>query len=122
QRLQEITSGDMPVAIFDVTGSQAAINNALQYLAHGGRYILIGLQKNELIFSHPEFHKREATLMSSRNATRKDFEYVIECISKKSINPLTFITHRVKFEQVKDVFEQWLDPATGVIKAIVEND
>lgn len=122
QRLQDITSGDMPTVIFDATGNQAAINNALQYLAHGGRYILIGLQKNELIFSHPEFHKRETTLMSSRNATRQDFEYVIQCISNKGIDPLALITHRVKFEEVKNVFEQWLDPASGVIKAIVEND
>lgn len=122
QQLQDITSGDMPTVIFDATGSQAAINNALQYLAHGGRYVLIGLQKNELIFSHPEFHKRETTLMSSRNATKQDFEFVIRSISNKSINPIQFITHRVKFEEVKDVFEQWLDPATEVIKAVVENE
>lgn len=122
ERLQDITKGEMPTVIFDATGNQAAINNALQYLAHGGRYVLIGLQKNDLIFNHPEFHKREATLMSSRNATRLDFEFVIKSISNKYINPLTFITHRVKFEEVKNVFEQWLDPANGVIKAMVDND
>ncbi|MES1222185.1 MAG: zinc-binding alcohol dehydrogenase family protein, partial [Bacteroidota bacterium] len=77
ERLAEITNGDMPTVIIDATGNQSAINNALQYLAHGGTYVLIGLQRDEIIFSHPEFHKRESTLMSSRNATRKDFEYVI---------------------------------------------
>lgn len=120
--LPDITKGDMPTVIFDATGNQHVINNALQYLAHGGKYVLIGLQKNELIFNHPEFHKRESTLMSSRNATRQDFEFVIQSISNRSVNPLSFITHRVKFEQVKDVFEEWLDPANGVIKAVVENE
>lgn len=121
-RLAAITNGDMPTVVIDATGNQQAINNALQYLAHGGRYVLIGLQKNELIFSHPEFHKRETTLMSSRNATREDFELVIQAIKNKYINPLDYITHRVKFDKVKNVFEGWLDPATGVIKAMIENE
>ena len=70
QQLQEITGKDMPTVVIDATGNLKAINNALQYLAHGGRYVLVGLQKEAFSFSHPEFHKRETTLMSSRNATR----------------------------------------------------
>src|SRR6185503_6743165 len=73
-QLKEITNGDMPTVVIDATGNQSAVNGAFQYLAHGGRLVLIGLQKGEISFSHPEFHKREATLMSSRNATRADFE------------------------------------------------
>jgi threonine dehydrogenase-like Zn-dependent dehydrogenase len=60
--------------------------------------------------------------MSSRNATRDDFDHVIHCMKSNLINPLTYITHRVKFETVKDVFEDWLYPANGVIKAMVEKD
>ena len=120
EQLKEITKGDMPTVAIDATGNQKAINNALQYVAHGGRYVLIGLQKNELIFSHPEFHKRETTLMSSRNATREDFEHVMDCMKKKLINPSTYITHRAKFDEVKDEFENWLKPESGVIKAMVE--
>jgi 2-desacetyl-2-hydroxyethyl bacteriochlorophyllide A dehydrogenase len=120
QQLKEITNGDMPTVVIDATGNQKAINGALQYVAHGGKYVLIGLQKNELIFSHPEFHKRETTLMSSRNATRKDFEHVMNCMKRGLINPSTYITHRVRFDEVKDEFENWLDSATGVIKAMVE--
>ncbi len=121
-RLAEITNGDMPTVVIDATGSQKAINNALQYLAHGGRFVLIGLQKEAISFSHPEFHKRETTLMSSRNATREDFEHVIGSMKKGLVDPTTYITHRVKFGGLKDVFESWLDPATGVIKALVELD
>jgi len=119
ERLIEITSGDMPTAVIDATGSQKAINNAFQYMAHGGRFVLIGLQKGEISFSHPEFHKREASLMSSRNATREDFEHVMTCMKNGLIDPKTYITHRVGFEEVKDNFESWLDPANGVIKAMV---
>ena len=121
-RLREITNNDMPTVIIDATGNLTAIESAFQYLAHGGKYILVGLQKGEISFSHPEFHKREATLMSSRNATRQDFEQVIDAMKKGLVKPTTYITHRVNFEQVKDNFESWLNPTNGVIKAIVNFD
>ena len=121
-RLNEITNGDMPTVIIDATGSQQAINNALQYLAHGGRFVLVGLQKEVFSFSHPEFHKRESTLMSSRNATREDFIQVIDCIKNGTIDPAIYITHRAKFENLLNVFETWMNPANGVIKAVVEFD
>lgn len=120
EQLLDITHGDMPTVIIDATGNLKAINNSLQYLAHGGRYVLIGLQKEAMSFSHPEFHKRETTLMSSRNATREDFDHVIHSIKKGLINPSIYITHRARFDEVKNNFESWLDPANGVIKAMVE--
>jgi threonine dehydrogenase-like Zn-dependent dehydrogenase len=118
-QLQQITNGDMPTVLIDATGNQKAINNAFQYMAHGGRYVLVGLQKGEITFSHPEFHKQEATLMSSRNATREDFEHVISSMKQGWVSPTTYITHRVPFDCVKEEFESWLDPANGVIKAMV---
>jgi 2-desacetyl-2-hydroxyethyl bacteriochlorophyllide A dehydrogenase len=120
KRLQEITNNDMPTVVIDATGSLKAINNAFQYMAHGARYVLVGLQKNEISFSHPEFHKREATLMSSRNATKEDFSLVMDSMQKGLVNPATYITHRVLFEEVQHDFASWLKPETGVIKAMVE--
>ncbi|KQS30799.1 zinc-binding alcohol dehydrogenase family protein [Dyadobacter sp. Leaf189] len=122
ERLAEITNGEMPTVIIDATGSLRAINTAFTYLAHGGSYVLVGLQKGDITFSHPEFHKREATLMSSRNATREDFEHVIKNMKNGQVDPKTYITHRVTFGEVKDTFESWLDPAKGVIKAMVSLD
>ncbi len=119
-QLREITNGDMPTVVIDATGSLKAINQGFHYLAHGGRYILIGLQKGDISFSHPEFHKREATLMSSRNATRQDFDHVIDVLKRGLIKPSTYITHHVSFDDVKSNFQSWLDPTTGVIKAMVE--
>jgi 2-desacetyl-2-hydroxyethyl bacteriochlorophyllide A dehydrogenase len=117
-KVAAITGGDMPSVVIDATGNQKAINNAFRFMAHGARYVLIGLQKGEISVSHPEFHKREGTLMSSRNATRPDFEYVIDCIKKGLIDPNVFITHRLGFTEVKEAFPVLFQ--TGeVIKAVV---
>jgi len=120
EQLMSITNGDMPSVVIDATGNQKAINNLFQYMSHGAKYILVGLQKEMISFSHPEFHKREATLMSSRNATREDFEFVIECIKKGKINYKAYITHHIPFSEVKNKFENLMNPAEGNIKAIVE--
>ncbi|WP_295771274.1 zinc-binding alcohol dehydrogenase family protein [uncultured Mucilaginibacter sp.] len=118
--LREITGGEYPTVVIDATGSRAAINNGFNYLAHGGRYVLVGLQKGDINVSHPEFHKREATLMSSRNATRQDFEVVMNAMKNKLVNPANYITHKTTFAKLKDDFPNWLNPASGVIKAMVE--
>jgi len=104
----------MPTVVIDATGNQKAINNAINYMAHGARFVLI--------FNHPEFHKRESTLMSSRNAIIEDFEHVISSMKEGLVGPANYITHRVTFENVKEEFETWLDPGNGVIKAMVELD
>ncbi|SOD80038.1 2-desacetyl-2-hydroxyethyl bacteriochlorophyllide A dehydrogenase [Spirosoma fluviale] len=119
EQLAAITNGDMPTVVIDATGSLRAINTAFSYLAHTGRYVLVGLQKGDISVSHPELHKREATLMSSRNATRADFDHVITSMKAGLVKPTTYITHRVGFDKIVQEFDSWLDPANGVIKAMV---
>lgn len=120
ERLRAITSSDMPSVVIDATGNQRAINEAFYYLSHGGRYVLVGLQKGDLIVSHPEFHKRESTLMSSRNATVKDFQEVMASLKSGAIQPANYITHKIQFEELPQKFPGLLDPSSGVIKAVVE--
>ncbi len=119
EALKLITRNNMPTVVIDATGNLDAINNAFVYLAHGGRYVLVGLQKEQISFSHPEFHKREATLMSSRNANVSDFEHVMECIKNGLVQPTNYITHKVAFDEVATQFETWLHPNSKVVKAVV---
>ena len=85
-------------------------------------YEIHGVHLKCQVCTHDEFHKREATLMSSRNANREDFEHVIRAMKRGEVKPTNYITHRVPFSAVKDEFASWLDPATGVVKAMVELD
>lgn len=49
EQVKAITNGDFPTVVMDATGNLKAINNGIQYLAHGGRYVLIGLQKEAFL-------------------------------------------------------------------------
>lgn len=120
ERLKAITNNAMPTVVFDATGNLKAINQAFQFLAHTGRYVLVGLQKEYISFSHPEFHKREATLMSSRNASKQDFAQVISYLQSRLVNPSNYISHRFDFEGIAADFAQISMPENACIKAIIE--
>ena len=50
-----------------------AMERGFGFVAHGGSYVLVSIVQGNISFSDPEFHKRETTLLSSRNATLTDF-------------------------------------------------
>lgn len=106
--------------VIDATGNKAAIESGFAKIAHGGQYILIGLQKEAISFIHPEFHKREATLMSSRNATIEDFQYVMDLMRNKQIDVKPFITHRMEWSEVGAEFQSIHEPARKIIKAVIQ--
>ncbi|UCH13189.1 MAG: zinc-binding alcohol dehydrogenase family protein [Bacteroidales bacterium] len=120
EQIKEITRGDWPTKVFDATGNADAIMGGFEYLAHGGKYVLVGIQKGDICFNHPSFHKRETTLMSSRNATREDFEHVINSMKGGLIKAQSYITHRIPFDDAVNAFDTLTKPGSGVFKAILE--
>lgn len=118
--VERITGGDFPSVVFDATGNPASMNQAIQYLGHGGRLVFIGHHKGLIEIANPEFHKRETTLMGSRNATKRDLVEVIEALSTNKVVIKPFITHRASLEDVPGVFDEWLEPDSGLIKAMIE--
>jgi len=120
KEIESITDGDYPLVVFDATGNAKSMMNAINFVAHGGRLILVSLVKENITFYDPDFHRREMTLIGSRNATREDMEHVVQSIETGKVDASSFITHRAPFDRMIGVFESWLKPETGVIKAIVE--
>ncbi|MCF8714708.1 zinc-binding alcohol dehydrogenase family protein [Joostella atrarenae] len=118
EKIAKITNGDMATAVFDATGFKGALEVGPDYMAHGGRYILVGLSKGDLVFNHPKIHAKETTIMCSRNATTEDFEHVISVLDQFPTE--SFITHHVDFTDMIAHFDSWTNPETGVIKAMVK--
>ncbi|GAL64808.1 zinc-binding alcohol dehydrogenase family protein [Algibacter lectus] len=117
KQIEEITNGDLATAVFDASGNKFALEACPDYMSHGGRFVLVGLSKGELTYTHPKVHAKEMTLMCSRNATTEDFEHVISVLDQFSTE--SFITHSVPFTEMIANFDSWLKPETGVIKATV---
>ncbi|PZX48337.1 zinc-binding alcohol dehydrogenase family protein [Algoriphagus chordae] len=118
-QISKITSGDLCAIVFDATGHKAALESGPNYMSHGGKYLLVGLSKGDLVFNHPAIHAKETTILCSRNATLEDFQEVISILREGKFPTDSFITHTVDFKDMIANFDGWLDPANGVIKATV---
>jgi 2-desacetyl-2-hydroxyethyl bacteriochlorophyllide A dehydrogenase len=120
QTVSDITSGDLPTVVFDATGSPESMMRAFQYVAHGGRLVFVGLFQGDVTFHDPHFHRREMTLLSSRNSTAHDFRRIIALMEEGKVNTTPWITHRAALDDMISQFEGWLDPANRVLKAVIE--
>jgi threonine dehydrogenase-like Zn-dependent dehydrogenase len=118
--LADLTDGASPEVVFDATGNARSMADAVQYAAHGGTLVYVGLVNGDVPLSDPEFHKRELTLLSSRNATRDDFETVYGAVRDGFIDVSRYVTHRIAFDEVPEAFPAITRPEAGAIKALIE--
>ncbi len=117
--LRGYLNGNLPTVIFDATGDSESMKNAFNYVAFGGKLVFVGLFIGDVTFHDPLFHRREITLLASRNSLPKDFKNIIQLMESGKIDTAAWLTHHADFDDLPTVFNQWLDPASGVIKAIV---
>ena len=117
--LSEMTAGAMFDQVFDATGNIHAMRAGLAYVAHGGSYTLVGVCKDELVFADPEFHKRETTLIASRNALSVDFDHVIASIRAGAIPTAHIQTQSLTIDEAPIRIPELIVDADAVLKAIV---
>lgn len=120
ERLRYLTQGDLFDVVFDASGNREAMEAGFSYVGHGGSYVLLSIVNGNVAFSDPDFHRREMTLLSSRNATACDFARVTQAMRDGSIPTHALNTHRAKLTQFAETLPVWMSPSAGVIKAIVE--
>lgn len=118
--LVRLTDGDYFDVVIDATGNAAAMEAGFLRLAHAGTYVLVSVVQDDIRFADPEFHKRETTLLASRNATQEDFAQVVAAMKAGRIPVEALGTHRATLADLPDALPRWTDPAVGVIKALVE--
>ena len=119
-QLQALLGGDLPTTVFDATGSPKSMMQAVQYVANGGKLVYVSLVQADLTFTDPELHRRELTLLRSRNALAADFVWAMQMVEDGRINLGPWITHRAPADAMVGEFPSWLNPDRGVVKAVVE--
>jgi len=120
EQLRALTNGQFAEVVVDATGSNQSMAGALAYCAFVGRLVYVGITQQEISFLHaPILHRREISIMASRNALPADFTRIIALIEEGKIDTVPWITHHAAFAEMIEVFPSWLKPETGVIKAVV---
>lgn len=120
EELHALTGGDFYDVVLDATGNARAMERSFQFISHGGKYVMVSVVRDNITFSDPEFHKREATLLGSRNATMEDFETVLNAMRAGQVPTAALNTHRMPLAEVPTAFATLMDPTQGVVKALIE--
>lgn len=118
--LKELSDGELADVVFDATGSPAAMQAGFGLAGQAGRYVLVSIVKADISFHDPDFHRKELTLLASRNATRADFDQVTRLMESGRLKADAMISHRAELADVPERMPIWCTPATGVIKAMIE--
>jgi len=119
-RLEEITNGNLADVVIDATGSNKSMSTCFDFGGYTSRIVYVGITTENLTFPHaPVFHRREQTLLASRNALPEDFTEIIKIIEAGDVDTNLWITHRLDITEVPEGFAKFTDPKLGAIKAVI---
>lgn len=109
-----------PVAdvIFDATGNPGSMAAALHLARFGGRVCYVGITPEPVQLDDPLFHRRELTLLASRNALPANFTRIIHLIESGKIDTRPWISHPCSFDDLPARMDALVQPESGVIKAV----
>ena len=104
--------------VFDATGNAAAMNRSFEFVAFGGKLVFVGLMQGQVTFDDPLFHRREMTILASRNSAGA-FPAIIAAIEAGRIDTAPWITHRMTLRDVPERFAD-LPKQPGLVKAMID--
>ncbi len=105
--------------VFDATGNPNSMAATLRFARFTGRIVYVGITKEPVLIDDPLFHRRELSLLASRNAVAADFPRILAMIQSGQINTRPWISHRCQFSELPSQMDTWLLPESRVIKAVV---
>lgn len=118
-QLRQIGGGDLPNVIIDATGNAKSMASTFDLASHAGRIVFVGLFQGDLTFNDPNFHRRELTLLASRNSMPSTFRAIIRLVENGRVDTKPWITHRLALADVPAVFPKDVAGNPAVLKAMI---
>ena len=106
--------------VFDATGNASVMAQSLRRVAFGGRLVFVGLTRDPVVLDDALFHKREITVIASRNSVGQ-FPRIIGMLEQGAIRIDNWITEHLSLIDLPREFEKLID-RPHLIKAIVDMD
>jgi threonine dehydrogenase-like Zn-dependent dehydrogenase len=97
RKIADLTSGEMPVMVFEATENKHSVGNSFNFLANSGRLVRVGLFQGNVTFHRPDAHRYKLTLLCSRNGA--DSRRIIARLKASKIDISLCVTHRVIFAE-----------------------
>jgi threonine dehydrogenase-like Zn-dependent dehydrogenase len=105
--------------VLEATGSIRAMNASIFHTRNGGSYTLVGVITGDLVWPDAEVHRRELTIRGSRNATRADFDHVMDSMRGGEVPTDQLATHETTLDDAVTDLPRWVHQREGLVKAII---
>jgi len=117
---EEAQQEEASMLVFDCTGDKSSMEGSIQLLQQGGKLIFVGLINNTISLFDPDLHRREATILASRNSTPAEHHRVLDLMESGKIDVSAWPTDFVRPEAMEKKFPLWLHREAGVVKAVID--
>lgn len=104
--------------VFDATGNAQAMKDSVALVAPGGVLVYVGLTKGPVCFDDSIFHRREMTLMASRNSFGL-FPRIIQLMEEGKVDTSHWVTERLSLSEVPSQFSS-LSTNPEIVKSVIE--
>ncbi len=111
---------DLLDCVFECTGEQDAMDQALHLLKPGGMLLLIGIPgaSNRVSFDINIMRRNEICIQNVRRQNNR-VQPAIDLIASKRVDVKKMVTHRFALDQTKEAFDLVADYRDGVVKAMI---
>ncbi|RKF17948.1 galactonate oxidoreductase [Alginatibacterium sediminis] len=120
ESLRSHFNGELACTVLDASGNKQSMTNSVNLIRHGGKIVFIGLYIGDLQLDDPTFHKKETTLIASRNATSDDFDMVIKYFEDGALSESMMLNQTFDFATVGLDYEQSVVNNKTLIKGVIQ--
>ncbi len=111
---------ELPTIVYDCTGNPQSMKDAFHLVSAGGKLVFVGLFIGDVSFHDPDpFHRREITLLSSRNAVPTEHEEIMKNVEAGRIRTEHWVGDACSVSSMLDRFPVWTSAESGILKAVV---
>ncbi|EFA4826523.1 zinc-binding alcohol dehydrogenase family protein [Escherichia coli] len=120
EELKHCFDGQLACTLLDATGNKHSMSRSVDLIRHGGKIVFVRLYIGELVLDDPTFHKKETTLLASRNATREDFECVINFMAAGVLPEQLMVNKEYDFYQIGHRYKEDVVENKSLVKGIIK--
>lgn len=106
--------------VFDCTGDRESMEESIQLLEQGGKLIFVGIVNQQVSLFDPDLHRREATILASRNSTPAEHHRTMHLMESGAMDVSGWPTELAKPEQMGERFPLWVRKEAGIVKAVID--
>lgn len=120
EEVSRLTNGNGVDVVIEAVGLPETFRDAITIAPFAGRVVYIGYSKTEVSYDTKLFNLKELDIMGSRNATRHDFETVVDFLVDNAESANRLISKIFSWDEADTAFDYWVSHRDQTFKVMID--